>query len=308
MSTTELEASGHHLTVSHVDKVLFPAAGGEPAITKGEVLAYYRAVAPLMLPHLHGRPLNLHRFPDGIGAKGFYQQEAANHFPDWLRTVEVPAENGRGSVRHPVVEDEAALLYLANLASVEFHVWLSTADALRKPDLLVVDLDPPDGAEPAELRDAARSVRAVFEELGLTAFVQTTGGRGFHVAAPLDHTAGYDLVRPLAHDVARLLARRDPDRFTTEQRKADRGDRIFLDTNRDAYGQTVVAPYSLRSRPGAPAATPIDWDELSRVEPDRYGLRSLPHRIAQKADPWAELHDHAAPAAAVRDRLAELDG
>jgi bifunctional non-homologous end joining protein LigD len=303
VSGTEIEASGHTIKLSNVDKVLFPDGG----ITKGDMLDYYREVAPLMLPHLHGRPLNLHRFPDGVGAKGFYQQEAADYFPDWLRTVEVPAGNGKGTVRHPVCEDEAALLYLANLASVEFHVWLSTADALHRPDLLVVDLDPPDGVQLDELREAARSVRAEFEELGLTPFVQTTGGRGFHVTAPLDHTADYDLVRPLAHDVARLLARRAPDRFTTEQRKAARGERIFLDTNRDAYGQTVVAPYSLRSRAGAPAATPIDWDELGRVEPDHYGVGNMRRRLAQKSDPWAKLHQHAADAAQIRTRLDELD-
>jgi bifunctional non-homologous end joining protein LigD len=296
-----VEVDGIEIRLSHRDKVLFPADG----ITKGDVVTYYRSVAGVLLPHVAGRPLNVRRFPDGIERGGFFQQHAGDHVPDWVRTVDVPARGDQAPVRHVVCDNEATLVFLANLACLELHRWLSTADAPGAPTLLVVDLDPPEGATVARLRDAATSMRDVFEEVGLVPFVQTTGGRGFHVVAPLDGTRDEEFVRPLARAVADHLADRAPDRFTTQQRKAKRGDRIFLDTNRNGYGQTAVAPYSLRARPGAPAATPIGWDELARVTPDRYGLRNLSRRLARKADPWRDIQRHARSARDVADRLAE---
>jgi len=250
-----------------------------------------------MVPHLRGRPLTMHRFPDGIGAHGFFQQQASEHFPDWLHVVEVPQRSGTGTVRHVVCDNAESLVYLANQAVLEFHACLSTVDDLDNPDRLVIDLDPPDGVRIGELRDAVRRTCSQIDHVGLVPFIQTTGGRGFHVAAPLDATTTFDEVRTFAHDLADRLVRSRPDRFTTEQRKNKRGGRIFLDTNRNAYGQTAVAPYSLRARPGAHAATPIDPGELSRVTPQKYGLGNLRHRLANKADPWADIAASAHPIA-----------
>lgn len=300
VADTTMEIDGRAVTLSHPDKVLFPTDG----ITKGDVVDYYRSVADVILPHLANRPLNLRRFPDRIDRDGFFQQHAGDHVPDWVTTVEVPTRGDGAPVRHIVCQDESTLAYLANLASVELHRWLSTTDALDRPDLLVVDLDPPDGTEIKRLREAARLVRDAFEQVGLVPFIQTTGGRGFHVVAPLDGTQGEELVRPMARGLADQLAARQPDRLTSEQRKAKRGDRIFLDTNRNGYGQTAVTPYSLRARPGASVATPIEWDELSHATPDRYGLRGLGRRLAQKADPWRDMAQHAVSALTVADRLA----
>jgi bifunctional non-homologous end joining protein LigD len=288
--------SGRDIELTKVDKVMFPADG----VSKGDVIEHYRAVAKAMLPHLAGRPLVLRRYPDGIGGHGFVQQEVSGHVPDWLTVASVPRRGRSGTVAHPVYDDEAALVYLANQATIEFHTWTSTKDG---PDRLVVDLDPPEGTEVTELRAVARTVRELFESVGLTAFVQATGGRGFHVVAPLDGSENHDVVYELAGDLADHLAAQDPDRLTTAQRKQRRGDRIFLDVNRNAYGQTVVAPYSLRARPGAPVATPLDWSELGRATPDGYDPPSIRRRLARKEDPWADMDKHAAAPAEVRRTL-----
>jgi bifunctional non-homologous end joining protein LigD len=300
VADTSVRIDDRPVTLSNPDKVLFPADD----ITKGDVVAYYRSVADTILPHLADRPLNLRRFPERIDRNGFFQQHAADTTPDWVTTAEVPARGDQGPVRHVVCQDEATLAYLANLASIELHRWLSTTAAPDRPDLLVVDLDPSDATTVADLRTAATMVRDLFDELGLVPFVQTTGGRGYHVVAPLDGTDTDDVVRTTARAMADHLAGREPDLLTAEQRKAKRGDRIFLDTNRNSYGQTAVAPYSLRARPGAPAATPIEWDELARVAPDPYGLRNLPRRLARKQDPWRDIRRHAASVRAAADRLA----
>jgi len=286
--------------LSKPDKVFYPDSG----LTKGEVVEYYRTVADAMVPHLLGRPLTLRRFPDGIEGEGWFQKEASDYFPDWVRVEPVPQRGeGGGTVHHAICTDAATLVYLANQAAIEFHVWPSTMDALDRPDLMVIDLDPPDGTPVSELRSVARRVRDLFGELGLKAYVQATGGRGFHVVTPLDARTAYDDVRALAREAADHLAAADPDRLTTQQRKAKRGDRIFLDTNRNGYAQTFVAPYSLRARPGAHVATPLDWNELGRAEPDGWDPAKIRARLARKEDPWRDMGAHAASAERARELL-----
>ncbi|MCC3765171.1 non-homologous end-joining DNA ligase [Glycomyces sp. TRM65418] len=301
MAAETMQVGGHDIKVSNLDKELFP----EGHVSKGDMLDHYRAVADAMLPHLAGRPLTLRRYPDGIGEAGFFQKHASDYFPDWVRVVDMPQVD-EGSVNHVVCDDEATLLYLANQATIEFHVWLSTVDEPDHPDRLVVDIDPPDGVPVSTLRDVARRARDLYADVGLTPFVQATGGRGFHVVAPLDRSADFDAVRDLADAMADRLAAADPDRLTTAQRKNRRGDRIFLDVNRNAYGQTFIAPYSLRARAGAPVATPLDWAELGRAEPNGHSSTSIRKRLAQKTDPWADIDDHAASAAEARERLDAL--
>ncbi|GAA1952575.1 non-homologous end-joining DNA ligase [Amycolatopsis minnesotensis] len=277
--------------VSHTGKVFYP----EDGLSKGDVIAHYRTVAAAMVPHLRGRPLTLRRYPDGIDGAGWFQKEAPEHFPDWVRVEEMPQRDG-GSVHHVVCEDEAALVYLANQATIEFHIWTSTVDSPERPDLMVLDLDPPGGTGTAKLREIARGARDQFAEIGLEVYLQATGGRGFHLVVPLDATADHDLVRTLAREAADKLAERDPEHLTTAQRKDKRGDRVFLDTNRNGYAQTFVAPYSLRARPGAAAATPLDWAELGKAEPGGWPPAKLGKRLARKEDPWRDLHKGGASA------------
>jgi bifunctional non-homologous end joining protein LigD len=297
-----VEVDGRMVELSNTGKVLYPDTGA----TKGDVIAYYRDVADVMVPHLRGRPLTLRRFPNGLGAPGFYQKDASAHFPSWIRTVAVARRADGGTVDHVLCDDAATLLYLANLACLEHHVWPTRADALDRPDRLIIDIDPPPDADLAEVRDTARRLRDLYEAVGLVPAVQTTGGAGYHVVAPLDRTADVEVVRDLARDLAAHLAAARPDRLTVEIRKGKRRGRILLDTGRNAYGQMGVSPYSLRARPGAPVATPVDWSELGRVAPASYHLGNVRRRLARKGDPWADLDVHAGSGIDARRRLAEL--
>ncbi|TDV43092.1 non-homologous end-joining DNA ligase [Actinophytocola oryzae] len=289
----------HDIELSNPDKVLYPGEG----LTKGDVAEYYRAVADAMLPHLAGRPLVLHRFPDGVNTKGFVQQDIGDHAPDWVRTADLPRRGREGTVRHVVCEDADTLVYLANQAALELHAWPSRVDRPEHPDRLVVDLDPPEGTDVATLRTIARQVRDLYREVGLEPFVQATGSRGFHVVAPLDHGADYEFVRELAADLADQLAAAHPDALTTAHRKQKRGDRVYLDVDRNAYGQTFVVPYSLRARPGAPAAAPLDWAELGRATPAGHTIHTMAKRLSRKQDPWSSMGAGASP----RDVRAALD-
>lgn len=293
--TEQWEAGGRHVEVSHLEKTFYPDDG----YSKRDVLGYFRSVSETMLPHLRGKPLTVRRFPDGVGANGFFQKHASEHFPDWVRVEEVPQRTADSPVRHVVCDDAATLVYLANQACVEFHIALSTMDDLERPVLMVVDLDPPEGVALAELRSVARAMCERFQDAGLSPHIQATGGSGFHIAAPLDASTPFDEVRAFAGDMAANAVNADPERLTTEQRKNKRDGRIFLDINRNAYGQTMIAPYSLRARAGAPAATPLDWSELSRTSPQGHGLSNLPRRLAKKRDPWAGLAQHASDLSAL---------
>jgi bifunctional non-homologous end joining protein LigD len=271
-----LRVGGRTVQVSSVGKPFFPDAG----LTKGDLVGYYRDVAEVMLPHLRGRPLNLQRFPNGIEGHGFWQQGASEHFPDWVRTVTVERRGRGGTVDHVVCDDAATVVYLANLATVTFHAWTSTVEQLARPDLVILDLDPDPDQGLEVVRAAARAVSAACEEVGLTPFVQTSGSRGYHVVMPLRPGPDVEVVRDLAAELALLVAARDPARLSVEWRKVKRDGRLLLDTARNGYAQTIVAPYSVRPRPEAPVATPIDWAELGRVEPRSYTVANLRRRLA----------------------------
>jgi bifunctional non-homologous end joining protein LigD len=247
----------------------------------------------------------LQRFPGGIDKAGFYQKDAGKTVPRWIRRVRARKEGG--TVDHPVVDDEAALLTLSNLGTISFHRWGSRADELERPDILIMDLDPTT-ADVAAVIQAARWTRDLYEELDLPAYVQATGSRGLHVVTPLDRAASTEDVVSFASGLAVVLAARHPDELTVTFHKADRGDRLYLDTARNGYAQTAVSPYSIRPRAGAPVATPLEWDELDdpAFRPDGWTIRDLPNRLAERADPWASMSRHARSLPARKDRLASL--
>lgn len=271
-----------------------------PGTSKHDVARYYADVAAVILPHLAERPVNMQRFPDGIGGQSFYEKRVPDHFPDWVQRVRVRTRDG--SQEQVVVGDERTLVYLAAQACLTPHAWLSRTDGLDTPDQIVFDLDP-SGDDLAAVRRATRLTGDALAEVGLTAFVKTTGSRGYHVVVPLQPADDFATVRSFARDVARLLESREPDLFTTEQRKDKRGQRVYVDVMRNAYGQTAVPPYALRAREGASVATPIEWDELSRVAPDRYTITSLRRRLAQREDPWQGFARHAQRLDEARRRL-----
>jgi bifunctional non-homologous end joining protein LigD len=275
--------------LSNTAKVLFPQDG----ITKGDLVAYYQAVAEAMLPLLRDRPVSMTRFPDGITKNGIVQKNVPAYFPDWITRVRVRKEGG--SLQQVVCDKPATLVYLANQACIELHAFLSRLDDIDEPDQLIFDLDPPDGDRFGDVRVCALRLRELLTgELGLPAFVKTTGGRGLHIHVPLNARQDFDGVREFARAAAELLAARNPDLVTTEQRKDKRGPRIYADIMRNAYAQLAVAPYSVRARPGAPVATPLSWDELGDegLYPGRFTLRTVPDRIrgtGSAGGPWAGM-------------------
>lgn len=266
---------------------MFPDDG----ITKGDLAAYYADVAPLMLPHLVGRPLTMERFHRGIGDKGFFQKNVnrGKGTPEWLETVAVPKKDG--IVNYPVLRDARGLAWIANQNCITPHVWTSRAPDLLHPDICVFDLDPLDD-DGDVLRGAALLLRDLLAELGCRSWVKTSGSKGFHIVIPLDGETDWTVAARFAHAVGREAARRDPKHLTQEFYKTDRAGRILVDTGRNEIGATYAATYAVRPKPTAPISAPCTWDEVEsgRVGPRTFTLRSMPERIAQLGDLWSDLH------------------
>lgn len=287
--------------ITHPEKVLFPDDG----ITKGELAAYYESIAPVMLPHLVGRPITMERYHRGIAEKGFFQKSVTKGFPEWLERVEVPKKGG--TVHHPVVRDARGLLWLANQNCITPHVWASRVPRLHHPDVCIFDLDPSID-DPGQLRDAALALRDLLSELGLRTWVKTSGSKGFHIAVPLDGRAEAGKVSGFAHAVGQVMVGRYPDLLTLEFSKADRGDRIYVDTGRNHPPATFAAVYAVRARPGAPVSAPCTWEELESgaVGPRTLTLRSMAARVSESGDIWADLQRSPSSLTAAIDRLKGL--
>ncbi len=298
-----VRAGGIEVPVTRLDKPFFPDDG----ISKGDLIEYYRSMAPAIIRYVRDRPLVMDRYPDGISGQRIVQKNVSEHAPDWVSRAEVKKQDG--VVRQVVCDKPAMLVYLANQGCIELHVFLSHLGALDRPDQLVFDLDPPDDAHFEDACRHALDLRELLEgELGLIAYVKTTGGKGLHVHVPLRPGDDFDSVRGFARDVARLLASRSPEQLTVEQRKEHRGQRLYLDIMRNAYAQTVVAPYSVRARRGAPVAMPLDWAELgSGLSPHQFTIRTAADRLAARSrDPWAGMARHRQGLSAARRRLDAL--
>ncbi len=294
------------VVLSNPDKVLFPATDGFEALTKADVFDYASRIADRMIPLIADRPAVLQRFPDGIDGDGWYQKHTPKHFPDWIPTVTLPKRGG-GTVRHPVIDSADALRYVVNQGTVAVHVLGGSATSPDVPVELLIDLDP-SVDDPSQVVEATMAVRELLDDLAVTGFVKTTGSRGVHVHVPLRGDAGFDAIAALGHHLGRRLAERYPDLLTVEFSKADRGDRLFVDTLRNAPAQHAVAPYTLRPFPGAPVAVPLRWDEIDGSwEPRRTPLHSLFRRLGSLADdPWADLEAHRIEARTLAARLASL--
>jgi bifunctional non-homologous end joining protein LigD len=283
----EVRAGRRRIRVTHPSRVLFPQDG----ITKADLARYYAAVAPAMVPHVRDRPINLWRWPRGIDGDRVVQQEIPKGAPDWVRRVEVARRKG-GVVVHVVGGEAATLVWMANLSTVTPHVWTSRADRPELPDRLVFDLDPPEEEGAFEhVRTGALALGELLREKGLEPFAMTTGSKGVHVVAPLRRGPDADTVRAVAGALGEELASRSPDTLTTAWRKAGRGGRVLVDTARNTYAQTVVAPYAVRALPGAPVATPLAWEELEdpALSPRRWTLATLPERLSARGDPWEKI-------------------
>ena len=274
--------------VSHPEKVMFPDCG----LTKGELCAYYEAVAPVMLPHIHGRPVTLERFVAGIGKKGFIQKDVAKGFPAWLERVEVPRRTDEGgTVHYPLANDTRSLVWMANQNTVTPHVWPSRVPKLEQPDLCLFDLDPP-GDDAQSLRAGALAVRDLLDEFKLPSFVKTSGSKGFHIAVALDDDTDLETTWRFARGAGAVLVKRHPELFTQEFMKVDRDGRILIDTGRNSPGATFAAVYAVRPRPGAPVSAPCTWREIENesVGPRTFTLRTMAERLAAVGDLWQLMH------------------
>jgi bifunctional non-homologous end joining protein LigD len=270
--------------ITHPEKVLFPDDG----ITKGDLAAYYEVIAPVILPHLRGRPVTMERYPAGIDEKGFWQKDVSRGFPEWLQRVTVQKKDG--VVHHPVVTDTRSLLWMTNQNTITQHVWTSRVPDLNYPDICVFDLDPSnDDAE--AVRAAAIALRDLLEELTLPSWVKTSGSKGFHIVVPVDGETPMAQLARFANTVGSVFVSRAADRLTQEFSKADRRGRIYVDTGRNGYSATFAAAYTVRARCGAPVSAPCTWEEIERgkVNPRTFTLRNMPDRIATVGDVWGGM-------------------
>jgi bifunctional non-homologous end joining protein LigD len=270
---------------TNLDKVYWPVEG----YTKGDLVAYYEQVADVLVPYLRGRPVHLKRCPDGIDGETFYQRQAPEHRPDWLRTAVLPTSGDGEPTRHIVCDDRRSLLWLVNLGSIDLHPWSSRVETPDSPDWLILDLDPKE-APFAHVVRLARELGKVLRGIGLRPCVKTSGSTGIHVYVGLVPGYSYEEARMFAEGVARFVVRDHRDIATVERDMKKRGGRVYLDFGQNRRGQTVVPPYSVRPVPGARVSTPLDWDELDgRLDPNAFTIRTVPERLRERGDLFASI-------------------
>ncbi|MGZ4268216.1 MAG: non-homologous end-joining DNA ligase [Solirubrobacteraceae bacterium] len=277
-----MRAGRRQVQITHADKVLFPGDG----ITKADLAAYYRDAAPQMVPLVRDRPVSMQRFNDGIAKQGFFQKNLPKGAPDWLRTVTVGKQGG--TVTHPLANDAAALVWLANQNCITPHVWPARADMPRRPDRMIFDLDPSGDDDFDLVRRTALELGAILREAGVEPWAMTTGSRGLHVVVALRRRFAFGAVRHAAVAIGEELVERRPAELTLAFRKVKREGRLFVDVNRNGYAATAVAPFAVRPRPGAPVATPLRWAELEdrALAADRWTLRTV---LERESGAWAGI-------------------
>jgi bifunctional non-homologous end joining protein LigD len=255
----EVDIDGRRLSLSNLDKVLYPEAG----FAKGHVIDYYTRVSPVLLPHLRGRALTLKRYPNGVDGGHFYEKQCPSHRPDWVETSLI------GDINFCMANDLPTLVWLANLADLELHTSLALAEDYRTPTVIAFDLDPGPPATIVECSEVALELRLIFEHLGMQAFPKTSGSKGMQVYVPLNTPTSYDVTRPFARGLAELLERRRPDLIVSEMKKSLRGGKVFVDWSQNTSFKTTVNVYSLRARPQPTVSTPLTWEEVEAVTESR---------------------------------------
>jgi len=311
----DIEVEGAKISLSNMDKIIWPARGGEPGFTKRDLLKYLAHVAPYLLTHLKDRPLTLSRYPDGIGGEHFWQKHWGHPLPEFVRRVNITEEK-RTRSEYMIGDNLATLLWMGQEANLEFHAWFSRISAapdmpkgkdiddyLDYPDFIIFDLDPyiysgkeRRGDEPELNRagfdragDVALRLKKILDELGLNAFVKTSGKTGLHIHVPIKRNLNYESVRSTAKIIGTYLVHRHPEDVTTEWAQEKRKGKIFIDYAQNVRGKTLACAYSPRPAPGAPVSTPLRWDELGRVYPTDFTLSTLPARLKKTGDLWAGI-------------------
>jgi bifunctional non-homologous end joining protein LigD len=276
----------HEVKLTNLEKVFWPDAG----ITKGDLLQYYAAIAPVLVPHLRDRAMVMKRYPNGIDGKFFFMKRAPEPRPEWIETVAI--EHGSGNViDFPMVQDAAALLWVVNLGCIDLNPWYSRCDDVDRPDFLHFDLDPVPGAGWDRVVETALLVHEALTALGMNAFARTSGSKGIHVYVPIERGPLQKQVWSFAKELAKTLESHAPELVTAEYRVAKRPHgRVLVDYNQNAWGRTLASVYSVRPRPGATVATPVAWDELrAGAGIEDFDLFNVPARVAERGDLWAAV-------------------
>jgi bifunctional non-homologous end joining protein LigD len=301
--TPPVKADQRRVEVSHRDKVFFPELG----LTKGDLVDYYDAIAPWMLPYLEDRPLVLTRFPDGIHGKSFYQRDAPEFVPEWIRRETLWSEGAEREVHYFIVDDASSLRYLINLGTIPIHTWHSRVSDLEHPDWCVLDLDPKD-APFASVIAVARAIRDLALELDLPAYLKTSGASGLHVLIPLANQLTHDQARTFSHVLARVIVDRCPEIATIVRSVRRRDRKVYIDYLQNGHGRLLVAPFSARAEPSAGVSMPLRWEELtSRLRNDRFNIKNAVRRMrSQKQDPWHDFIGQHADLARILNRLSSI--
>ncbi len=296
-----IEVQGRQLKLSNLDKVLYPAAG----FTKQQIIDYYVRIAPAMIPHLAARPLTRKRYPNGVDAEFFYEKNAPQHRPDWVKTVPIWSEGNRRMVHYILANDLPTLVWLANLAAIELHPSLSLAKDITCPTMMVFDLDPGPPASIVQCCQVGLWLREIFEHFGLQSFPKTSGSKGLQIYVPLNTPTSYESTKPFAHALAQLLEHDHPDMVVSDMKKKVRTGKVFVDWSQNDEHKTTVAVYSLRARERPTVSTPVTWEEAEHaLKKKDAGL--LVFESGQTVKRVAKMGDLFAPLLALKQRLPDL--
>jgi bifunctional non-homologous end joining protein LigD len=265
--------------VTNATKVFWPPTEGGGKYTKGDLIDYYRTISPWMLPYLRNRPVVMTRFPDGIDGKSFYQKDAPDFIPKWIRTEAIWSTDTQRDIRYFVCDDVETLTYIANMGSIPLHIWLSRVGSLERPDWCVMDLDPKE-APFSDVIKCAIVLRTLCESIGMPSYVKTTGKSGLHILLPLGRQCTYEQSRTLGELIARVMLREVDDIATITRHITKRGDKVYLDYLQNRHGQLIVAPFSVRPLPGATVSMPLRWDEVDgSLDPRNFTIKNAVERM-----------------------------
>ena len=285
-----LDIEGHRLKFTNLNKIFYPGEG----IAKRDLINYYDAIANLILPHLRDRPLSLKRYPNGIDHEFFFQKDAEDKVPDWVRLEPIFSEHNQDNISYIICNDRATLVYLANLACIDQNPWMSRQGSLDNPDFALIDLDPTEGCPYENIVEAAHLVKKTLDSIGLAGYPKTTGGDGMHIYLPLEPVYTYEQVRSFAEILSILVIRQNPDLFTTPRSVSRRKKgKVYFDYLQISSAKTIAAPYVPRAYPGAPVSTPLDWSEVKEgLEPEQFNIRNVLDRFERVGDLFQPVLTH----------------
>ena len=302
-SDQNVDVGGRRLKLTNLEKVLYPKAG----FTKGQVIDYYARIAPVLVPHLRGKPLTLKRYPNGVDEPYFFEKNATQHRPDWVKTAPIWSEGNHRNVNYILSNDLATLIWVANLAAIELHPSLSLAEDIVCPRNMVFDLDPGPPANMVQCCQVAVWLRAIFEHFKLQSFPKTSGSKGLQIYVPLNTQTSYDETKPFAHSLARLLEDEHRDLVVSDMKKAIRTNKVFVDWSQNDEHKTTISVYSLRARERPTVSTPVTWEEVERTikKADAGRLVFESHQVLERIEKDGDLF---APLLNLKQGLPKLPG